>query len=598
MSTPFLFPLFSIPDAPEGFVYTYSAGTLSPKVTWSDAAGTIPNTNPVQLDTVGRATIRFDSGSYDIVVKDQTNTVNVWSMDSYDSPLQLSDITATLLGGFLNPITQAEITAGVTPTNLIYETLNPLRYGAVGNGATDDHAAVQLAFNVAGFAGGTVIFPPGYTFLCSADINVPVAATVGGTIPCAQGPGWGTVSVVFGAGSTFGFVILGTGATTGDTQGSTYNYAGTFRDIGIQLGAGNSAFYINSVNQPRIENCWIRGAGTTSNRAVLFLNCLLPVFEDSLVTGCGSATQYSVEFDTCTTASWRGSRISGGNTTKGGLAIDRCTNFVGEGVAVESCGPPVVIGGKAEASIACTGVILRGLELENPGLNQYVVIGSGLTGSALVIDVLLDGMFGSPSGTTTVAYGVKLLSVSGFEARGCHFTLGSAPTACFEIANTNVSGVVIRPHRNLQSLGVPWVRYNGAQVLAAGPQMEWQLGGLQSTGGRPTCTSRGFSGLYSATALTGTAPSILVSSSMGGFYSNIGMTNGSPTTVTTLSGGEPGMEITIIPTDGNTTLTNGNSGGAFRLIGGANLNIAAGKAYKFVNDGANGASGGSCWVQL
>lgn len=121
MSTPFLFPLFSVPDAPFGLAYTYAAGTTSPKVTWSDAAGTIPNTNPVQLDSIGRATIRLDPGSYDIIVKDQTNTVTIWSELSYDSQVIVYSQTAS------------ELAASITIVNSIYPPGNMLRYGIVPN---------------------------------------------------------------------------------------------------------------------------------------------------------------------------------------------------------------------------------------------------------------------------------------------------------------------------------------------------------------------------------------------------------------------------------------------------------------------------------
>jgi len=517
-------------------------------------------------------------------------------------------LSQATIGAFLYPRTNAETSAGVTPSNYAYAPLDVRRYGAIGNSVADDHVAIQAAFNVAaqtngGLSGGTVVFPAGYTFLCNADITVPVASSIGAPVVCAQGPGWSNVTVIFGTGSSFGFVMLGTGATTGGTQGSTYNYAGTFRDMVIQLtGTAGNAFYINSVNEPRIQNCWIRGSGTNGCGAY-FLNCLVPVFENTLVTGCGSSTHASVEFDTCTTAQWRGSRISGGVTTVGGLLIDRCTNFVGSGVSIESCGTPIKVGSRTESSLACANILLSGLELENPGNgNPYIDVGSNLSGSALVLAMVIDGMFASPSGTTSIPNAVQIRNISGFEARGCHFTLAGTPTACWNIINTNSAGVLIRPHRNLQSLGVPWVFYNGTQVLAAGPQVEWQFGVLQA-GGRPTCTSRGLTGLYDGSNLTGATPSILINSTMGGYYGSKAISQSGATTVTSLSGGEPGMEIVLVAADANTTLTFGNSGGAFRFNGsggttvGANSTLVAGRAYRFINDGSNG-SGGSCWVQV
>lgn len=52
-----------------GLLYTYAAGTTTPKVTYSDAAGTTPNANPVVLDSRGEATVFWD-GAYKVVLKD------------------------------------------------------------------------------------------------------------------------------------------------------------------------------------------------------------------------------------------------------------------------------------------------------------------------------------------------------------------------------------------------------------------------------------------------------------------------------------------------------------------------------------------------
>lgn len=56
-----------------GKVYTYQAGTSTPKVTYKDKAQTQPNTNPVILDSIrGEAVIRLD-GSYKIDVHDSSD---------------------------------------------------------------------------------------------------------------------------------------------------------------------------------------------------------------------------------------------------------------------------------------------------------------------------------------------------------------------------------------------------------------------------------------------------------------------------------------------------------------------------------------------
>lgn len=73
-----------------GKIYTYAAGTTVPKATYSDAAGTVENTNPVILDARGEAPIFWD-GSYYIEVKD-ADGVLIYSVDDYSDPNQAANV--------------------------------------------------------------------------------------------------------------------------------------------------------------------------------------------------------------------------------------------------------------------------------------------------------------------------------------------------------------------------------------------------------------------------------------------------------------------------------------------------------------------------
>lgn len=623
-----------------GQLNTYAAGTSTQVATYADAGGLTPLTNPIILNSYGAPSTATGASSevwgiagqaYKLVLTDAALGV-IWTADNVMAPITMasllaitnnvvptSDNTYTLgtssaswanayLGSNHAPVlgasgnvgyykqTAAEAAVPLVPTDFSWPPYVPLRYGAIGDGVTNDAVAVQAAFNAAGKAGGEVYFPPGYIFLCNADITVPTASTFGGPCASMRGQGWPNWSVNFSTGSTFGFVYLGGGATTGGVTTSNYYYAGPVFNVGVKMtGTSNTAFFCNSVNQPQLSKVWVAGT-SGQGRGAYFLNCLLPSFADCLVTGMGSATQWSVEFDQCTSASWRGSRISGGVVTKGGLAIDRCTNWTGNAIAIESCGTPISIGAKSETTLACTGITMDGLELENPGNNPYIDIGQGLSSSALVLNVHIRGMYGSPSGTTTVPYAVRFRATSGIVIESPHFTLGSTPTSCYEMPDTSCSGVTIRAARNLQSLGVPWVRYNATQVFSAGPQYDWWLGKTRNS--FPICQVDGLKDWFN-TNIGGTAtPDIRISTAMGGYFSAVSCTNGGATTITSLAGGELGMHLYILAADSNTTLTFGNSGGAFRMRSGANVTMSAAKIYEFVNDGASGGAGGSCWVQI
>src|SRR5579859_495724 len=59
-----------------GTIDFYVPSTTTRKTTWQDAAETIPNTNPVVLDSAGKALI-LGSGSYRQVVKDKNQNL-IW----------------------------------------------------------------------------------------------------------------------------------------------------------------------------------------------------------------------------------------------------------------------------------------------------------------------------------------------------------------------------------------------------------------------------------------------------------------------------------------------------------------------------------------
>ena len=67
-----------------GLLYTYEAGTTTPAPTYTSAAGTIANTNPIVLDAAGRppSEIWLDAAySYKLVLKTSTGVL-LWTMDN------------------------------------------------------------------------------------------------------------------------------------------------------------------------------------------------------------------------------------------------------------------------------------------------------------------------------------------------------------------------------------------------------------------------------------------------------------------------------------------------------------------------------------
>lgn len=77
-----------------GKVYTYEAGTTTPKQTFTDQTGATPNTNPIILDSNGEADIWLDSGSYKIRV-DDSDDVTIYTVDQVSNvgPNDTDDLT-------------------------------------------------------------------------------------------------------------------------------------------------------------------------------------------------------------------------------------------------------------------------------------------------------------------------------------------------------------------------------------------------------------------------------------------------------------------------------------------------------------------------
>lgn len=64
-----------------GLLYTYVAGTTTPAVTYSDVLLTVPHSNPIVLDSAGRAIIFLPEASFKFVMRRADNSL-VWTSDN------------------------------------------------------------------------------------------------------------------------------------------------------------------------------------------------------------------------------------------------------------------------------------------------------------------------------------------------------------------------------------------------------------------------------------------------------------------------------------------------------------------------------------
>jgi hypothetical protein len=94
-----------------GYIYTYYTGTQVPKTTYANAQGTAYNTDPVVLDSQGRASVWLD-GVYD---------VEVWTGDKYSGTSTLV-MTQQTVGAVSQPVT---IDTSTIFTGLTHITVGP-----------------------------------------------------------------------------------------------------------------------------------------------------------------------------------------------------------------------------------------------------------------------------------------------------------------------------------------------------------------------------------------------------------------------------------------------------------------------------------------
>lgn len=72
-----------------GKLYTYVAGTTTPKDTFTTEAGDVANDNPIILDANGYADVWLGDGAYKFVLKDE-NDVTLWTLDDISGDVSSS----------------------------------------------------------------------------------------------------------------------------------------------------------------------------------------------------------------------------------------------------------------------------------------------------------------------------------------------------------------------------------------------------------------------------------------------------------------------------------------------------------------------------
>jgi hypothetical protein len=192
-----------------GLLYTYLAGSTTPTTTWADNSGVTANANPIVLDAGGRvaAEIWLTPGTdYKFVLKTSTG-VQIWSKDNIPG-LSTDSADLTFLQAGTGAVTR-------TVQSKLRDTVSVMDFGAVGDGVTDDTAAINAAL-----AASDDVFVPAGTYKITSTISIPQRKSLRGVgyksrlaATIASGA---VISITSGNGPTevSGFRITGT-ATTG-----------------------------------------------------------------------------------------------------------------------------------------------------------------------------------------------------------------------------------------------------------------------------------------------------------------------------------------------------------------------------------------------
>lgn len=139
-----------------GKLYTYAAGTTTPLATYTDSSASVPNTNPVILDSRGEAEIWLGAAAYKLKLTTSTD-VEIWTVDDVVSAniqalADLSEAGGSALVGFLQAGTGA-----VTRTvqSKLRDVVSVKDFGAVGDGIVDDSNAINAAATAANLVKAT-----------------------------------------------------------------------------------------------------------------------------------------------------------------------------------------------------------------------------------------------------------------------------------------------------------------------------------------------------------------------------------------------------------------------------------------------------------
>lgn len=382
-----------------GTVDFYIPSTTTRKTTWKDAGETVPNTNPVVLDSAGRALI-LGSGNYRQVVKDRVGNL-IWDQVTSSTGSGGSAPTATGDGDLVGTI---KPWAGMTAPNQYMFTygqeVSRITYAALFTAITSTQATfctpsspiitglsdttnfwvgmpVEISCVVTGVS--TIVSKTASTVTLSANSNVN-SSTVATFFPWGNG----NSSTTFNLPDFRGFAIAGNnnmGGVASSTLTTTYFGVANPNSTG---GPGGSQFATLATANlpPQTPSGTIvvtNGAITTSPASVL--NTAGSIVNSGGTGGAGAATSTSASQAT-STATFTGTTFAGQTSTPVSVVQPtKTSNYiikVTPDVNSASASGVTDINGMV-GSIGCgAGLVCTGNVIDTaPGTGTYIGIGAG-----------------------------------------------------------------------------------------------------------------------------------------------------------------------------------------------------------------------------
>jgi len=351
--------------------------------------------------------------------------------------------------------------------NRLRDTVSVKDFGAVGDGVTDDTAAIQAAID-----SGKSVYMPSGIYLISSTLNVPSGLTLKGEGMSGNGssPSLFTQINFTGSGaalfefqssdncffenlSVYGLGLTGNSEVAFDMfTGTTplINRNNVFRRISVH-NFDKAGFYINAAWHIDIENCYFTVCGDDSGSTVQ--------------TG---AIVY--EFRTGATSSWSGSgsniKSCYADNCSYGLYNESCWNLNIENFIVEYCNKPfyqnaaalntVMLGCWFENNtnapviegpiffIGCRGVDFSGVNVTDTDRGVFSWVNDGIyvykSGSTPLLHVAGDGNVTLTGGDLVAGDGSKVTSDLSTEGTYASFVASTSGARGLDISTFTVSG--------------------------------------------------------------------------------------------------------------------------------------------------------------